>query len=113
MTSVINWAVLVFPKYVTLVHIDLGILYILCVSSLSVYGVVLAGWSSNSRYAFLGALRSAAQMISYEVSIGFVFLTILIIVGSSDILKVVYYQAYVWLVFPLLPMFFIFFGNFV
>ena len=82
LTSMAYWSVLPFPGFYVLAHIDLGILYALSVSSLSVYGVILAGWSSNSRYAFLGALRSAAQMISYEVSIGLVFLSIHLVIGS-------------------------------
>jgi len=111
LASVAYWAVLPFPDFYVLAHLDLGILYTLSVSSLSVYGIILAGWASNSRYAFLGALRSAAQMISYEVSIGLVFLSIHLVVGSLDITKVIFYQRYVWFIFPFLPMFFLFFVS--
>jgi len=109
--SFMFWAVLPFVDLTVLAHINVGILYALCVSSLSVYGIIIAGWASNSRYAFLGALRSAAQMISYEVSIGLVFLDINFITGTLDITKVVMFQRHVWFIFPLLPMFFLFFVS--
>jgi len=106
--SFVFWAVLPFRGLTVVSHINLGILYVLSASSLSVYGIILAGWASNSRYAFLGALRSAAQMISYEVSIGLIFLTINVIVGSLDISKVVLFQRHVWFILPLFPMFLLF-----
>ncbi|MDB5372216.1 MAG: NADH-quinone oxidoreductase subunit NuoH, partial [Belnapia sp.] len=89
--------------------INVGILYLFAVSSLGVYGVIIAGWASNSKYAFLGALRSAAQMVSYEVSIGFVIVTVLLCVGSLNLSDIVRAQERVWFFIPLFPMFIIFF----
>ncbi len=107
--SLIAWAVIPFGDGIVLADINVGILYLFAVSSLGVYGVVIAGWASNSKYPFLGALRSAAQMISYEVSIGFVLVTVLLCVGSLNISDIVRAQRHVWYVIPLLPMAVIFF----
>ena len=106
--SVISWAVIPFSQYAVLADINLGVLYILVLSSLNVYGIVLAGWSSNSKYAYLGSLRSAAQMISYEISVGFVFLTVAACVGSLNLTEIIESQEKVWLAVPLLPLFVIF-----
>ena len=106
--SVISWAVIPFSQYAVLADINLGVLYILVLSSLNVYGIVLAGWSSNSKYAYLGSLRSAAQMISYEISVGFVFLTVAVCVGSLNLTEIIESQEKVWLAVPLLPLFVIF-----
>jgi len=107
--SVISWAVIPFTHKVVLADINLGILYLFAISSLNVYGIVLAGWSSNSKYAFLGALRSAAQMISYEISIGFIVLTIAVCVGSLNLSKIVLAQYEIWLIVPLFPLFVMFY----
>jgi len=103
------WAVIPFDEGLVLADINVGILYLFAMSSLSVYGVIMAGWASNSKYAFLGALRSAAQMVSYEVSIGFVIVTVLICVGSLNLTDVVLAQQNIWFFIPLLPMFVVFF----
>ena len=107
--SVVGWAVIPFSHTAVLADINLGILYIFALSSLNVYGLVLAGWASNSKYAFLGALRSTAQMISYEISIGFIILTIAICVGSLNLSKIVLVQKEVWLLVPLFPLFVMFY----
>ena len=107
--AVVAWAVIPFDKGVVLADINVGILYLFAISSLGVYGIIMAGWASNSVYPFLGALRSAAQMVSYEVSIGFVIITVLLCVGSLNISDVVEAQRTVWFCIPLLPMFVIFF----
>jgi len=107
--SLAGWAVIPFAPGWVISDINVGIMYIFAVSSLSVYGVIMAGWSSNSQYPFLGALRSAAQMVSYEVSIGFVIITVLLCVGSLNLSKIVEAQQTVWFAIPLLPMFIIFF----
>ena len=107
--GLIGWAVIPFDDGMVLADINVGILYLFAVSSLGVYGVIMAGWASNSKYAFLGALRSAAQMVSYEISIGFVIVTVLLCVGSLNLTKVVLAQKDLWFVVPLLPMFVIFF----
>merc|ERR1712045_628946 len=106
--SLIGWAVIPFSEEVVLANLNVGILYLFCVSSLSVYGIVLAGWSSNSKYPFLGALRSAAQMISYEVSIGFVIVNVAICSGSLNLSTIVECQKNGWYCLPLLPMFVVF-----
>ncbi|MGE3227747.1 MAG: NADH-quinone oxidoreductase subunit NuoH [Parvibaculaceae bacterium] len=107
--SLVAWAVIPFGEGIVLADINVGILYLFAISSLGVYGVVMAGWASNSKYAFLGALRSAAQMVSYEVSIGFVMVTVLLCVGSLNLSDIVNAQRTVWFAVPLLPMFVIFF----
>lgn len=109
--SIIAWAVIPFGEGLVLSNINVGIMYIFAVSSLGVYGIVMAGWASNSRYAFLGALRSAAQMVSYEVSMGFIIITVLLCVGSLNLSEIVEAQKGVWFVIPLLPMAVIFFVS--
>ena len=109
--SIIAWAVIPFGEGLVLSNINVGIMYIFAVSSLGVYGIVMAGWASNSRYAFLGALRSAAQMVSYEVSMGFIIITVLLCVGSLNLSEIVEAQKDVWFVIPLLPMAVIFFVS--
>ena len=107
--SLIAWAVIPFDVGLVLADINVGILYLFAISSLGVYGVIMAGWASNSKYPFLGALRAAAQMVSYEVSMGFVIITVLICVGSLNLTDIVMAQQTVWFCIPLLPMFVIFF----
>ena len=107
--SLLAWAVIPFDAGVVLADINVGILYLFAISSLGVYGIIMAGWASNSVYAFLGALRSAAQMVSYEISIGFVIITVLVCVGSLNLTDIVLAQKTVWFAIPLLPMFVIFF----
>ena len=105
------WAVIPFGQGLVLADINVGILYLFAISSLGVYGIIMAGWSSNSRYAFLGALRSAAQMISYEVSIGFIIITVLLCVGSLNLTDIIMAQKSVWFAIPLFPMFVVFFVS--
>ena len=107
--SLIEWAVIPFDQGLVLSNINIGILYLFAISSLGVYGILMAGWASNSRYAFLGALRSAAQMVSYEVSMGLVIITVLLCVGSLNLTEIVLAQKKIWFVVPLLPMAVIFF----
>lgn len=107
--SMIGWAVIPFSHKAVLADINLGLLYLFAVSSLNVYGIVLAGWASNSKYAFLGGLRSASQMISYEISIGFIALNIAVCTGSLNISKIVLAQQETWYILPLLPLFVIFY----
>lgn len=107
--SLIGWAVIPLAETVVISDINLGILYLFAVSSLSVYGIVMAGWSSNSKYPFLGSLRSAAQMISYEVSIGFILVSICICAGSFNLTNIVLFQAKIWFIIPLFPMFILFY----
>jgi len=107
--ALVAWAVIPFGDGIVLADINVGVLYLFAISSLGVYGVVMAGWASNSKYPFLGALRSAAQMVSYEVAIGFVMITVLLCVGSLNLTDVVLAQKNVWFAVPLLPMFVIFF----
>ena len=103
------WAVIPVNDGWAIADINVGILYLFAISSLGVYGIIIAGWASNSKYAFLGALRSAAQMVSYEVSIGFVIVTVLLCVGSLNLTEIVRAQANLWFFIPLFPMFVIFF----
>jgi NADH-quinone oxidoreductase subunit H len=107
--ALVAWAVIPFDFGVVIADINVGILYLFAISSLSVYGIIMAGWASNSRYAFLGALRATAQMVSYEVSIGFVLVTVLLCAGSLNLSEIVLAQSTVWFVIPLLPMAVIFF----
>ena len=107
--SLIAWAVIPFDYGLVIADINVGILYLFAISSLGVYGVLMAGWASNSKYPFLGALRSAAQMVSYEVSMGFVIITVLICVGSLNLTDIVMAQQGLWFIIPLFPMFVIFF----
>lgn len=107
--SLIGWSIIPFSEGIVLCDLNLGILYLFAVSSLNVYGILFAGWSSNSKYAYLGALRSAAQMISYEISIGFSALTVVLCSGSFNLNKIVLAQQKVWFILPLLPIFIIFY----
>ena len=106
--SLIGWAVLPFSTQIVLSDLNVGILYLFATSSLSVYGIIMAGWSSNSKYPFLGALRSAAQMISYEVSIGFIIINVCICAGSFNLSSIVIAQKNIWFLIPLFPMFVLF-----
>jgi NADH-quinone oxidoreductase subunit H len=107
--SLMGWAVIPFGEALVLADINVGILYLLAISALGVYGIILSGWSSNSKYAFLGALRSAAQMVSYEVSIGFILITVVLCAGSFNLSSIVLAQEKVWFCLPHLPMFVLFF----
>jgi NADH-quinone oxidoreductase subunit H len=114
--AMIGWAVIPFGEGLVISDINVGILYLFAISSLGVYGVIMSGWASNSKYPFLGALRSAAQMVSYEVSMGFVIITVLILVGSLNLSDIVLaqqgdYGLFNWFWLPLLPMFVIFFVS--
>jgi len=106
--SIIGWSVIPFSEEVVLSDLNVGILYLFAVSSLSVYGIVMAGWSSNSKYPFLGALRSAAQMISYEVSLGFIIINVCICTGSFNLTSIVLSQEKIWYCIPLFPAFVMF-----
>ncbi|MDC1134773.1 NADH-quinone oxidoreductase subunit NuoH [Candidatus Pelagibacter sp.] len=107
--ALISWAVIPFSETQVLANINVGILYLFAVSSLGVYGIIMGGWASNSKYPFLGAIRSAAQMVSYEVSIGIIIINVLLCVGSLNLNDIVLAQQNVWFVIPLFPMFVIFF----
>ena len=107
--ALMAWAVIPVNNHWAVANINVGILYLFAISSLGVYGIIIAGWASNSKYAFLGALRSAAQMVSYEVSMGFVIVTVLVCVGSLNLNDVVLAQRHIWFAIPLLPLFVIFF----
>ena len=107
--ALIAWAVIPFSETQVLANINVGILYLFAVSSLSVYGIIMGGWASNSKYPFLGSIRSAAQMVSYEVSIGVIIINVLLCVGSLNLSDIVLAQEKIWFVIPLFPMFVIFF----
>ena len=107
--ALIAWAVIPFGETLVLSNINVGILYLFAVSSLGVYGIIMGGWASNSKYPFLGAIRSAAQMISYEVSIGVIIINVLLCVGSLNLNDIILAQENIWFVIPLFPMFVIFF----
>jgi NADH-quinone oxidoreductase subunit H len=107
--AMLAWAVIPVNDGWAIADINVGVLYLFAISSLGVYGIIIAGWASNSKYAFLGALRSAAQMVSYEVSMGFVIVTVLLCVGSLNLSDVVRAQQNIWFFIPLFPMFIIFF----
>jgi len=107
--ALISWAVIPFSENFVLADINVGILYLFAVSSLGVYGIIMGGWASNSKYPFLGAIRSAAQMVSYEVSIGIIIINVLLCVGSLNLTDIVMAQKELWYIIPLFPMFIIFF----
>jgi NADH-quinone oxidoreductase subunit H len=107
--AMIGWAVIPIDEGMALANINVGVLYLLAISSLGVYGIIIAGWASNSKYPFLGAIRSAAQMVSYEVSIGLVIITVLLVAGSLNLSEIVEAQGKMWNIIPLFPMFIIFF----
>jgi len=107
--AMLAWAVIPVNDGWAIADINVGILYLFAISSLGVYGIIIAGWASNSKYAFLGAMRSAAQMVSYEVSMGFVLVSVLLCVGSLNLTDVVLAQRHIWFCIPLFPMFVVFF----
>ncbi len=107
--ALVAWAVIPFSEKLVIADINVGILYLFAVSSLGVYGIIMGGWASNSKYPFLGAIRSAAQMVSYEVSIGVIIINVLLCVGSLNLNDIVLAQQNIWFVVPLFPMFVIFF----
>ena len=107
--ALVAWAVIPFGENFVLADINVGILYLFAVSSLGVYGIIMGGWASNSKYPFLGAIRSAAQMVSYEVSIGIIIINVLLCVGSLNLSDIVLAQQKIWFIVPLFPMFIIFF----
>jgi len=107
--SLMGWAVIPFNETALLADINIGILYLFAMSSLGVYGIILSGWSSNSKYPFLGALRSTAQMVSYEVSIGFIIITVVLCAGSYNLTEIILAQKNIWYVIPLFPSFLLFF----
>ena len=107
--ALVAWAVIPFDNELVLADINVGILYLFAVSSLGIYGIIMGGWASNSKYPFLGAIRSAAQMVSYEVSIGIIIINVLLCVGSLNLTDIVNAQQNLWFVVPLFPMFVVFF----
>jgi NADH-quinone oxidoreductase subunit H len=109
--ALIGWAVIPFGEGLVLADINVGVLYLLAISSLGVYGIIMAGWASNSRYAFLGALRSAAQMVSYEIAIGLIIINVLITAGSLNLSDIVHAQENLWYFIPHFPMFAIFVAS--
>jgi NADH-quinone oxidoreductase subunit H len=109
--SLMGWAVIPYDKYSILAEMNIGILYLFAISSLGVYGIIMSGWSSNSKYAFLGALRSTAQMVSYEVSIGFILITIIMCCGSFNLQNIINCQQNTWFIVPFTPLFLMFFVS--
>ncbi len=107
--SNVSWAVVPFGEGLVLADLNVGLLYLFAVSSLGVYGIIMAGWASNSKYPFLGSLRSAAQMVSYEVSIGLILITVLLCAGSLNLTEIVLAQEKIWFCIPLFPLLFLFF----
>ncbi len=107
--ALVSWAVIPFSATQVLADINVGVLYLFAVSSLGVYGIIMGGWASNSKYPFLGAIRSAAQMVSYEVSIGVIIINVLLCVGSLNLNDIIMAQENLWFIIPLFPMFVIFF----
>jgi len=107
--SLLGWSIIPFNNYAFLSDINIGLLYIFAISSLGVYGIIISGWSSNSKYAFLGALRSTAQMVSYEVSIGFIIITLVLCSSSFNLQEIIQSQQNIWYVIPFTPLFLIFF----
>lgn len=107
--GLLSWCIIPFGEGLVYSDLNIGVLYLLSISSLGIYGIIISGWSSNSKYAFLGCLRSAAQMISYEVSIGLIIINVLICSGSLNFSQIVLTQQNVWLIFPLFPVFLLFF----
>ena len=103
--SLMGWAIIPYDKYSLLSELNVGVLYLFAVSSLGVYGIIMSGWSSNSKYAFLGALRSAAQMVSYEVSIGFIIVTVVVCCGSFNLQIIIESQKNIWFLIPFFPLF--------
>lgn len=109
--SLVGWALIPYNEYSFFAEINIGLLYLFAVSSLGVYGIIMSGWSSNSKYAFLGALRSTAQMVSYEVSIGFILVTIVVCVGSFNLQFIIESQRNIWFLIPFYPLFLLFFVS--
>ncbi len=109
--ALLTWAVIPFGDNMVLIDLNVGVLFVFAISSLGVYGIITAGWSSNSKYAFLGALRSAAQMVSYEVSIGLIIMCVLLCAGSLNLTEIVKAQKAVWYCVPLFPLFLMFFVS--
>lgn len=109
MLSLVSWAIVPIGEGMVIADLNIGLLYTLSISSLGVYGIITSGWSSNSKYAFLGSLRSAAQMVSYEVSIGLIVITVLMCAGSLNLTQIVHSQESVWYLIPLFPLFIMFF----
>jgi len=107
--SLSSWVVIPFGFESVYADLNLAVIFIFAVSSLGVYGIIIAGWASNSRYAFLGALRSASQMISYEISIGLILINVVLCAGSLNLTEIVIFQQYVWFLWPLFPLFLMFF----
>ena len=109
--SLMGWVIIPYDKYSMLSELSVGVLYLFAVSSLGVYGIIMSGWSSNSKYSFLGALRSAAQMVSYEVSIGFIIVTLGLCCGSFNLQTIIYSQTNTWFLIPFFPLFLMFFVS--
>jgi NADH-quinone oxidoreductase subunit H len=109
--SLMGWAIIPYDKYSILAEMNIGMLYLFAISSLGVYGIIMSGWSSNSKYAFLGALRSTAQMVSYEVSIGFILITVVICSGSFNLETIINSQRNTWFIIPFFPLFLMFFTS--